>query len=690
MPRAPSVLRFARAALVLAIVPLLKAETPPADVENIAFVGESGRTADEADLTAAFKQLAQNGGTIVLRGSVRISGSFMPPVHAAHITLTDSHAGNDYRRTNGAKLILAGDYAVNGPTTFASLLIVTEGKAVRIFCDGKKVLFAKELSSRKSLDADFPSIVGATRKTDGADVTIDGGEWNTVSGGALQDSTPTSGTLRVTINGGRFHGTVYAVGASPHKGDAELILNNGAFLGGVAGLGNHTGASMLGDIRVTINGGAFNNTIAASRNADAEFAGSYTLTINGGNFISVTDVIGTRGLRGGATSSLAAQPALLDAENSGTLSFTNPLVRGADPWVFFHDGYYYSTSTGGSQLSGRKVTNLPDLGRAIPVTYWKPAPGKPWSKNIWSPKIYRFTAEEVGEKNAGWYLYFTANDGTDNSAADHHMYVMRGLTDDPFGPYGSPIDGTPDEPVRIIDPAGKVLHDGDWVAGPKILYYGGKRYLIWVGRVGDRNSENVGDHSQFICLDELVNPWTIAGNRSIICRPTHEWEKRGAGVTYAGNRGRRMLPEVVEGGTPVISADGSLYILYAGSGYWTRHYAIGLLKLTGTDPMNPAHWKKFPQPIFRASEEVNGTGNACYVQSPTGKTTWAIYHAYIGKAGGSLPRYMFAEPYIADAKRVSIGKGQPLPLGTPLKIEVNPMPLRKKIRNFDKLPPSSP
>ncbi|WP_145928632.1 family 43 glycosylhydrolase [Termitidicoccus mucosus] len=682
--------RLLLSALLVPLAPTVLASPVDPPPQAVVFVGGPDMTATAGELAAAFKQLARSGGVIVLRGPVRINGNFDAPAHDAPVTVTSSHDGRDYRREGGAKLELGAVYTVNGPTTFASLVIAPDDKAGRIYCNGRKVVFGKGVSCQPS-GGKFPTIVGATRNAGGradSDVTINSGQWDTVVGGAFQDAAPTSGTLRVTVNGGRFYGAVCAAGTGRHTGDAEMTLNQGFFHGGVAGLGNHPAASVRGAIRVTINGGTFYNTIAASRHAGAELAGSYALAFNGGDFTSVTGVTGTRGLRGSAASSLmAARAALLDAENIGELTFTNPLITGADPWVFFHDGFYYCTATDGSQLSGRKVANLSDLPYAPPVTYWKPAPGRDYSKNLWSPKIYHFSAEEAGEKNAGWYLYLTANDGLDSAAADHRMYVLRALTDDPFGPYGSPEDGKPDVPARMADTKRKNFRN-EWVAGPKVLKYGGKLYFIWVSRVGDKNSARTGDHWQFLYIDELVNPWTIAGRPAMICRPTLDWEKRGAGPS---SDGKRMLPEVVEGGTSVYAADGSLYLLYAASGYWTPHYAIGLMKLIGSDPMTPAHWQKATQPVFKASDEVVGTGNACYVPSPTGKSNWAIYHAYVGKKTRGVPRQLFAEPYVANDKDVAIGIGRPLPLGTPLKIEANPMPLRKKISGFtDALPPPGP
>jgi len=650
---------------------------------RVVFVEGSDHAASSTELSAAFMQLAGTGGVIVLRGGVRVDSNFVAPAHAAPITITSNHGGKDYHAERGAKLILEGDYTINGPTTFVKVLISAAAKSSRIHCNGFPVVFSEGISCQSVQQGRLPAIVGAARQhgaAAGADIIIKSGQWDFVMGGSVSDAEPTDGNLRTVIDGGYFNGLVCAVGAGRHVGDATLTLNNGYFYGGVAAVGNKAGASVRGNVSITVNGGTYYNTIKASHHPEAHFTGAYHLTINGGVFTSLTGITGTHGIPGGATSVLTATPTLLDEQNKGTLSFANPLIEGADPWVFLHDGFYYSTTTGFSQLVGRKVANLGDLPHAEPVTIYKPEAGRPYSRHLWSPKIYYLGDDIAGKGMGGFYLYFTANDGSGRSALDHRLFVLRALTDDPMGPYGSPHDGTRDTPVRVSS-ALKNQFNNEWVAGPKVLSYGGKNYLIWVGRSGGPESKNVGDHWQCLYIDELINPWTVAGHAAMICRPTLPWEKHGAGMTGTGDQ-RRMLPEVIEGGTPVITEDGTLYLLYAGSGYWTPHYAIGLMKLVGSDPMNPAHWQKGAKPIFKASQEVVGSANACYVPSPTGTSHWAIYHAYVGQKTQGVPRQLFAEPYLADRNRLEIGRGTPAPLSTTLEIEANPMPLRKKIHRF--------
>ncbi|MDF9834215.1 GH43 family beta-xylosidase [Ereboglobus sp. PH5-5] len=656
---------------------------------NVIYIGAEGKEASAKELADAYKQLATTGGVIVLRGPVRIKGNFEAPAHDAPVTVTGSLDG---ARNASAKLILNASYRVNGPTTFERLMFVTEGADYRyLHCNGHAVVLGGGIVCQSPPKGKYPTIVGAsqnkTRGRSGSNVTINSGQWYTVVGGAIDEAAPTNGNLKMVVNGGRFYGAVCAAGVGRHTGDAELVINGGTFYNSVSGLGNIAAASLSGAIRVTINDGRFYNAISATRNNETEFSGSYTLSINGGIFTSVTGITGTRGVRGGAKSSVVVNPAsLLDEKIRGSLSFINPIIKGADPCVFLHDGYYYCTTTGGSRLTGYKAANLSDFPYAQPVTIWQPPPRREFSKNLWSPKIYYFGAEDVGEKLAGHYLYVSANDGSDNAAADQRMYVLRSLSGDPLGPYGSPTDGELNVPARMIAAQGKKFNR-EWTVGPKVLHHNGKLYFIWVGRIGDRNSRNVGDHWQCLYIDEMINPWTVSGKPAMICRPTLDWEKHGAGRASDG----RMLPEVVEGGAPVYSADGTLYLLYAASGYWTPHYAIGLMKLIGDDPMNPRHWQKATQPIFKASKGVIGPGNACYVPSPEGNSHWAIYHAYVGKKTKGVPRQLFAEPYEANDRGVAISAGEPLPLGTPLKIEANPMPLRKKISGFtEPLPPPDP
>ncbi|MCR6630457.1 MAG: family 43 glycosylhydrolase [Magnetospirillum sp.] len=647
--------------------------------------GEIPLKATRNALLDAYVRLGPQGGVIAINGVIELPEDFTAPKHDGVVTIVGGN-GNGSERVPGGRLVLKGDLSLGGPTRFTNVEIVNATKDATIITRAQPLWIASGVTCVPNGNGLYPSIAGAPHEVGAGgrvEVTIDSGEWENVTGASAKNSTQTSGTIRIVVNGGTFR-KFSAVGSAQHSGDVAVTINGGEFFGGVNVLAEAGSPAVDGEVALTITGGTYYNEIAASRNSNASMRGNYTLTITGGNFASLVEMRGAANLNGGATSQLVANAELLDRPNIGQLSFGNPLIEGADPWVFLHEGFYYATSTGGSRLVGRKVANLPDLGHAEKTTIFAPKAGQPYSRNLWSPKIYYLSEERFG-KDAGFYLYFTANDGSGRSALDHRLFVARSLTGSPLGPYGSPEDATPHVPVRVASENGVGFND-EWVAGPKVLHHGGKNYLIWVGRFGGPESKKVGDHRQFLAIDELITPWTVAGRPAIICLPTLPWEKHGAGITGKGDQ-RRMLPEVVEGGTPVVADDGTLYLLYAASGYWTPYYAIGLMKLAGTDPMNPDHWIKSPAPVFKASKEIVGSANACYVSSPTGESHWAIYHAYVGQKTIGVPRQLFAEPYVADHKTMTIGQGTPAPLSTTMKIEVNPMPLRKKIRDFSTLRP---
>ena len=50
---------------------------------------------------------------------------------------------------------------------------------------------------------------------------------------------------------------------------------------------------------------------------------------------------------------------------------------------------------------------------------------------------------------------------------------------------------------------------------------------------------------------------------------------------------------------------------------------------TDSDLLNPASWKKAPEPVFKQAPEnhVYGPGSICFIPSPDGKEWYMLYHA---------------------------------------------------------------
>lgn len=73
-----------------------------------------------------------------------------------------------------------------------------------------------------------------------------------------------------------------------------------------------------------------------------------------------------------------------------------------------------------------------------------------------------------------------------------------------------------------------------------------------------------------------------------------------------------------------------MLIYYSASGNWTPYYCVGLLTADAdSDLLNPASWKKAPEPLFKQAPEnhVYGPGSICFIPSPDGKEWYMLYHA---------------------------------------------------------------
>src|ERR1051326_5261319 len=93
---------------------------------------------------------------------------------------------------------------------------------------------------------------------------------------------------------------------------------------------------------------------------------------------------------------------LIPAFGQNTLS--NPLLpSGPDPWVIFHDGFYYHTHTTGRDVTLWKTADIGKLGTAEKKVIWIPPSTGPNSREIWAPELHFLAGK--------WYLYFAADDG---------------------------------------------------------------------------------------------------------------------------------------------------------------------------------------------------------------------------------------------------------------------------------------
>ncbi len=301
-------------------------------------------------------------------------------------------------------------------------------------------------------------------------------------------------------------------------------------------------------------------------------------------------------------------PRLLSAQDAEL--FTNPLLSaGADPWVVYEDGVYYYMHTTGRNLTIRKTRRMQDLATAEMRVVWEPPASGPYSHGIWAPELHRI--------DGVWYIYVAADDGRNEN---HRLWVLANAADDP-------LTGNWEMRGKIADT------DDRWAIDGTVFTHAGRRYLVWSGWEGALNGV------QSLYIAPMASPTTLAGPRVRIATPTYSWETVGT----IPNPGDGPAHVSVNEGPQALVRNGRVFIVYSASGCWTDAYTLGMLTASAdSDLLDPASWRKHPEPVFASSEGAHAAGHHSFFRSPDGTEDWILYHANpepgLGCGGRRSPR----------------------------------------------------
>jgi GH43 family beta-xylosidase len=75
-------------------------------------------------------------------------------------------------------------------------------------------------------------------------------------------------------------------------------------------------------------------------------------------------------------------------------------------------------------------------------------------------------------------------------------------------------------------------------------------------------------------------------------------------------------------------------VTYSASQCASPGYKLGLLELTGSNPLDAGAWWKSPTAVFQAANGSYSTGHNGFFISPDGTENWLVYHA-IPNSNGS-------------------------------------------------------
>ena len=639
-------------------------------------------------LADAVKVLKNSGGKIVVVGKLTQGSDVSLPASSGVLTLTSNHDGVDYS-ANGAILMVGGNIVFTANANIENIAIeATQNNVYFIFNSFQGHIGEGVVSTCSPNIEKYVGLVAGNNSGDAlpTELNVDSGIWNELIGGHLLAEIYNRITYNITINGGEFYGKVMALGRGIQSGSATITINGGTFYSGVYGIGaSGESENFDGTLTINVNGGTIYGKIAPGVARTSVINGSYNVNVAGGDFSHLTDIMGNELYAGNAKSAITVadsyDPFL---EPTGSFTWTNPLRRMADPRIILVDGLYYYVYTTGSVLHVYKAANIPDLAYSVGEPVWDAREVRDYLEGrdeyIWPSKLMYYSPEEFGE-DAGWYLLFTTykphpDEYGNVQGYDRRSYILKSASSDLQGDWINPETGEKNIPAIFSSDTYDWVNNTDWTAGQTTFRHDGKNYCIWI----EQRGRGTADFAQKVYLSEMKNPWTVTGEILELIVPEYDWEREGYGYSSSQHQ---WYPAVIEGLTPVHNDNGDLFIVYAGSGYWTPGYCLGQMTFKGGDILDISNWEKSPTPIFKKNGEVCGVGGPSIITSTDGNDNYLLYHAYLGNDTSGY-RFCFMEPYYVDETGFHVGQNNsPSPLSTEFSIEVNPMPVAKKISGFE-------
>ncbi|QEO15498.1 family 43 glycosylhydrolase [Agromyces intestinalis] len=283
--------------------------------------------------------------------------------------------------------------------------------------------------------------------------------------------------------------------------------------------------------------------------------------------------------------------------------YQNPIVgapNSADPWLGYYNGYYYYTATTWTgNIYIRKSTTLAGLKNAPETKVFTMSQTNATS-NMWAPSMHLLD----GPNGKRWYLYYSA--GPSSCCGGQRQHVLESAGTDPMGPYTY---------------RGKLnlMPNDAWAIDGSVMTVSNQNYFVFSAF---SRGTGFGDGGlQSLYISRLTNPWTVAATGALISEPTLAWEKQGNPVN--------------EGPYP-LQRNGRTFLTYSASYCGGPDYKIGMLELTGSNPLSASSWTKKSTPIFQRNDAngVYGPAHHSFFKSPDGTQDWIVYHANSSASDG--------------------------------------------------------
>ncbi len=288
-------------------------------------------------------------------------------------------------------------------------------------------------------------------------------------------------------------------------------------------------------------------------------------------------------------------------------TFINPVVNGADPFVFKDtDGTYYLYITSGGTYGYRVYTSA-NLVEWEAQGYCLRRDDVYTDNNIRTDagnKIYNFWAPEVIKEGDTYYMVYTAQE-----------HIGIATADSPLGPFVNDATSYLIPEAKNID--GHFFKDDD-----------GKLYLYFVSAgaySANGDTVNTGNNIWGGPFDLETKTFAQGYPRLFVPYDTTE--------TYAAN-GYKFTGDPVAEGPEILKHNGKYYLTYSASGYTDPKYAVHYA--VSDSPTGP-FVKYENNPIF-ITDDINridtdnphlyGTAHHSFTTSPDGSELIIVYHAH--------------------------------------------------------------
>lgn len=273
---------------------------------------------------------------------------------------------------------------------------------------------------------------------------------------------------------------------------------------------------------------------------------------------------------------------------------TNPIseIESADPCIVCdaERGYYYFMRSTGVSVTLCRSRRLVDVRKGdARRTVWMTNAVDCVRGDIWAPELHRASSGR-------WYVYASGRQqlkpGDPGKVA---LFVLESRTDDPFD--GFVFKSSPDPALWAIDPTFYEAKDG-------------RMYLAY--------STGKKDVGQVLAIRRMVNPWTFEGGGVVLAQAQEPWELR---PPYVPGKWGSILE-----GPYFLERNGKVFLVYSANGCWSDDYALGVLEQKGENLVDPACWRRHPDPILVKGNGVFGPGHATFFRSPDGTEVWCAFH----------------------------------------------------------------